>query len=125
MVRTKNNCSHVAPAICLTWVHTEVQKWWRELDRVIITIPSDRYRETLVFGEQDPFRGGVQGQRKGLWVRKGFTEKLAVLMMNGAPPGGGSMGSKGNSGESTGKGLREPQVMEKNMCKVQRLQTSR
>lgn len=78
-----------------------------------------------MFGEQDPSRRGVLGQRKELWVREGFTEELAVLMMNRAPPGGGSMGSKGNGGGGAGEGLGEPQVMEKNMCKVQRLETSR
>lgn len=77
-----------------------------------------------MFGEQDPFRRGVMGQRKELWVRKGFTEELAVLMMNRSTPGGGSMGSKGNAGGFAGEGLGELQVMEKNMCKVQRLETS-
>lgn len=57
-------------------------------------------------------------------MREGFTEELAVLMMNRASPGGGSMGNKGNSGGGAGEGLGEPQVIEKNMCKVQRLKTS-
>lgn len=78
-----------------------------------------------MFGEQDPLRGGVLGQRKELWVREGFTEELAVLRINRAPPGGGSMESKGNGGGGAGEELGEPRVMEKNMCKVQRLETSR
>lgn len=60
-----------------------------------------------MFGEQDPFRGGVLGQRKELWVREGFIEELAVLRMNRALPGEGSMGSKEKDGGGKGEGLGE------------------
>lgn len=57
-------------------------------------------------------------------MTEGFTEELAILRMNGALPGVGSMGSKGKGGGGAGEGLGENQVTEKNMCKVQRLETS-
>lgn len=69
---------------------------------VIITMPSDRYNERCMFGEQDLFRGGVLGHGKESWVREGFTEELAVLRMTRSLPGGGGMGSKGKAGGGAG-----------------------